>query len=77
MSWNYRVIRRTHERGPDTFGIHEVYYDNEDKPNACTVDPVSPYGETLEELKSDLDRMWKALEKPALDYSYFDDLEKK
>ena len=69
MTWNYRVVRRI-VGGEVTFGIHEVYYDG-DRPKTTTECPIDPYGETLEELKDDLDRMREALDKPVLNYEVF------
>lgn len=71
MSWDYRILRTDHPSGEITFGIHEVYYDSEGKPNACSVDPMDPHGETVEELREDINAMLKAFDKPVLDYSLF------
>ena len=68
MSWNYRVIKHAEQQ----FSIHEVYYDEEGKPHSMTVDPVSAFGETLEELKDDLLLISVALTKPVLDAKMFD-----
>ncbi len=35
---------------------------------AITVNPDHPQGETLEDLREDLERMLRALDKPVLDY---------
>lgn len=71
MSWNYRIIRRTH-KGETGYGVHEVYYSPSGEPKLCSAEPSKPYGETLEELTSDLHTFLKALEKPVLDYDIFD-----
>ena len=76
MTWNYRVVRKNVYMGktinPEVqFGIHETYYNSEDKPTAITTDHMRPYGETLEELKSDLEKMVAALEKPVLNWEDF------
>lgn len=63
MSWNYRVMSLD---GGKSFGIHEVYYDDEDKPKAYTLNSVRAFGESIEELKIDISRMLKATEKPIL-----------
>lgn len=68
--WNYRVIKRT-VTGETTFGVYEVYYDESDTPSACSESPVEPFGETVEELMLDLDRMRSAAEKPTLNYDDF------
>ena len=63
MTWNYRVRNVN-----GNYGIYEVYYDKNGKPNAWSQDPMEPYGESLEELKDDLKRMMTAFEKPLFDY---------
>ena len=72
MSWNYRVLRQV-ELGPDGkemiyYGIHEVYYNSAGVPTTCSINPMSPFGETFEELVSDLRYFSEALEKPVLDF---------
>lgn len=72
--WNYRVVRKAYPPLPDgeivyAFGIHEAYYDgHESPPHAVTVERMDPHGETLEELRSDLANMLKALDAPVLEY---------
>ena len=71
MGWNHRVLRHIYTE-ETWLAIHEVYYDDEGNPNSCTVDPIEPGGETLDELKAGLELMMKACEKPILDYEYFE-----
>lgn len=65
MSWNYRVIRSIVD---GTLGVHEVYYG----PNyisesvSWTEDAVTPTGDSLEELRHDLEMMLTALSKPIM-----------
>lgn len=75
MSWNYRVIRHTVD-GETGYGVHEVYYNEDGKPIACTEEPAKPYGETPDELAKDVLHFASALEKPVLDYSYFVEIAK-
>lgn len=80
MAWNYRVVRKNVYMGktiaPEVqFGIHETYYNDKDEPTAITTDHMRPYGETLEELKSDLEKMVAALDKPVLNWEDFKDKE--
>jgi hypothetical protein len=65
MSWNYRVLE--HANG---FGIYEVYYDNDGDGSICNISsiPMEPYGETVEELKRDMDAMNAAFDKPVLNF---------
>ena len=71
MSWDYRVVRKILSgEGYTTtqYGIHEVYYDDDHVPASCTINPVTPYGESEDELAQDVRHYASALEKPVLDY---------
>ncbi len=62
MSWNYRIIR--HDKTDEVyFQIHEVYYDEKDDIEAYTEESVHPFGETREELISDMKTMLHDAEK--------------
>jgi hypothetical protein len=67
MSWNYRVMKKR-IKGEDVFEIHEVYYHPDGRIHTWSEDPVILYGETPEELKQDILRQSRALERPVLDY---------
>ncbi len=65
--WNYRVIRKYHEESDSsTYHIHEVYYDDENIIEGWTQSPVEPIGESLVELRNDIQYFSKAFQKPAL-----------
>ena len=49
--------------------IHEVFYDEQGEIWTCTEEPVYPEGDTLEELRTDLEHYQRALGQPVLDYS--------
>lgn len=70
MTWNYRVIGRKVEGfGEDDheeLGIHEVYYTRSGKPQMYSESPIPPVGGSIKELRSDLQRMLLALDKPVL-----------
>lgn len=71
MTWNYRIVKTAFEQG-DRYAIHEVYYDAHGNPTSRTAEPCCPIGETLEELRAEMERYQKAMEKPVLignDYS--------
>jgi hypothetical protein len=59
--WNYRVIE--HE---EMFYIHEVYYNDKGEITAISEDPMHPCGESLDELKSDMEYFLHALNRPVL-----------
>lgn len=64
---NHRAVKTYYPDMDETFFmVHEVHYnDNGDLTN-CTVDGVCPRGESLEELREELNRMLRALDKPVL-----------
>lgn len=61
--WNYRVMLDRSGR----VGIREVYYNNDGEIVDWTTERMDPWGETIEELKLDLDKFNEALDKPVLD----------
>ena len=67
MTWNYRVIKKAY-MGETSLGIHEVYYDDDDKPEMVTVEAVGAVGDDLKDLTCELMHMLAALDKPVLNY---------
>jgi len=65
--WNYRVIKKHHQE-TDTYAyqVHEVYYKKSGKIEGWSESPVSPMGETLNELRGDIQSFSKAFQKPVL-----------
>jgi hypothetical protein len=63
MSWNYRVVKS------------EVYYED-GKVDGWTEDAIAPGGETVDELREELQRMISCLDKPVLDEAELEDTEK-
>jgi hypothetical protein len=65
--WNYRIIRKYHEESDSsTYQIHEVYYNDDDIIEGWTQSPVEPIGESLAELRNDIQYFLKAFQKPVL-----------
>ena len=62
MTWRYSVLK--YKDG--TLGIHETYM--VDGELACTVEPVGPVGDTLDEVRLDLKRMAECISKPVIEY---------
>ena len=54
MSWQYKIIKRTHEDGYEEFGVHEYFsYTGEDPDGvrlSITVDPVEVAGDSAKEV---------------------------
>jgi len=63
MMWNYRIVKTTDEVTKEpTYEICEVYYNAIGKPTGfCSVKLL---GDTIEELKSVLEMLGSAYEKP-------------
>ena len=47
---DYRVVH-WHENGKDTFAVHQVFYDRNEKPQRISDDPVILETDTIDELK--------------------------
>ena len=65
MSWNHRVLAYTY-KDEVYFRIHEIYYNNDGIPTACTEKATCVIGESLESIKWNLTKMLECLEKPVL-----------
>ena len=70
--WHYRIVRKDYiEPGSDkiyyTYGMHEVYFDDDDKPVACT-STASIMADSPQELKAALETMLKDCGKEVLNY---------
>lgn len=68
MKWNYRVVRTRDPDGDVYLGIHEVYYDDNDKPESATAHPSRVFADgTLGGLLWVLSKMLEGASKPVLD----------
>lgn len=70
MTWNYRIISHPHPGFDENesiraYQIHEVYSD-ESGIIGFTERGVEPFGESMDELRSDFEHMALALTKPVL-----------
>ncbi len=76
MSWNYRIVKTS-----GGYEIFEVYYKTSKKGKckieATSMDEISPYGESPEELKEDLKMMLEAFDRPILNQKKLDKMFKK
>lgn len=61
-------MKRKNNEGQYEFGIYEVHYDNNNKVECWTENPLTPTHESIESLKSELSRMMTAFEKETLPY---------
>ena len=83
MTWEYRVVKRTMKAGEHAPGIpaedetwlsiHEYFSpaDWNGGKGSITVDGMEPQGDTLDELREDLEHMLAALDKPVLRWEDF------
>ena len=68
-AWDYRVVRKESVDGSDEwYSIQEVYYDGDGQPMAQTIDLMVD-GDTIMEMRIQLELMLKSLEEPVLDES--------
>ena len=65
--WDYRIVRSVKGDGTDAdwYSIQEVYYDDDGKPNAQSID-LQVEGEDNNEMKIQLEDMMSAIDKPIL-----------
>jgi hypothetical protein len=70
MTWNYRIMqyREEHPEFGHPFGIHEVYYDDDDSVKGWTEDAIALVGHDLDDLEGRLRMMLEAFQKPVLEY---------
>ena len=66
--WNYRIIKRENPSGEITYGIYEAHYDMEGNLKGHTENPISIIGESIEDLKLDIDNLKESLTKDVLTY---------
>ena len=68
-AWDYRVVRKESVDGSDEwYSIQEVYYDGDGQPMAQTIDLMVD-GDTIMEMRIQLELMLKSLEETVLDES--------
>jgi len=63
--WNHRVIKHTTEQEV-LYGIHEVFYNDDNSIYAYTEEPVRVYAESIEELREYMQWMMNCLDKEVL-----------
>ena len=67
--WDYRVVRKESVDSSDEwYSVQEVYYDGDGQPMAQTIDLMVD-GDTITEMRIQLELMLKSLEEPVLDES--------
>ena len=67
--WDYRVVRKESADGSDEwYSIQEIYYDDDGQPMAQTID-LTIEGDTITEMRTQLERMINCLDQSVLDES--------
>ena len=67
MAWNYRVIQHTDEKTDSVwFHIHTVFYSDSGKIESWIENPTTPIGDSVEDLKGELELIMAAWELPVL-----------
>ena len=64
--WDYRVVRQTSEDGDEWISVQEVYYDDDEKPMAHTID-LQVEGDNITDLRKTLQSMLWCLDKEIVD----------
>jgi len=65
MTWNHRILAHKY-KDQVQLQIHEVYYDENNKPKLYTKNPTKVYGENLQEINWVLEKMKECINKPIL-----------
>ncbi len=64
--WNYRIVK--HAEDFDSYGLHEVYYDDYGEPNSMTRDPIEFSAASRERLLEQIEMALNdAKNRPVLD----------
>jgi len=76
--FNYRLLKHENQHG-DWHAVHEVFYNDSGEPVLCSVNPIevrSPLDsdEPKEDVENALQLIREALDKPIINYKYFDNL---
>ena len=64
--WEYRVVRQTSEDGDEWLSIQEVYYDDDKKPMAHSID-LQIEGDNISDIRKQLQAMLWCLDKEVVD----------
>jgi hypothetical protein len=65
--WNYRIIKQVGQDGMNSFGIHEVYYNDKNEIQGFTEESIVPACPTIEGIFEEFELMKKAKDLPTLD----------
>lgn len=66
MTWNYRIVKQAKIEGEETYGIHEVYYNDDGSIQGITMEPVAIISESEQGLKEVIGMMHEAFNKKVL-----------
>lgn len=66
-SWGYRVLKKKWNEEYTSYAVCEVYYDDDNKPTSWIWDKNVMNSYSYDELKSKIDTIKKAFEKPILE----------
>jgi|LakMenEpi03Aug12_release.lakeMendotaPanAssembly.Ray.scaffolds.fasta_scaffold3622744_1 hypothetical protein len=68
---NYRLVRKSTPSGENTFNIHEVFYSKHGNPEYCSGQQLKNSTDDINEIRTLLIKLLKALDKPVLKYEDF------
>jgi len=61
--WNNRIVKHEGSTGEVWYSVHEVFYNDNGGIKFYTENPITIFGETVEEVKSQLEMIMKDIEK--------------
>lgn len=68
--WNHRIVKKTWHKGEedeeDSYGVHEVFYDDDNKIYGYTENPIDLSTDSIDSLREYLQWCMNALDKPIL-----------
>ena len=71
MIWNYRLAKRPSAKIP-SYGIYKFYYDETGRTVSYCNQPMSPFGDNIDEIYTDVMQMVAALDKGVVNLDLLD-----
>ena len=63
MMWNNRIVKHKGSAGEVWYSVHEVFYNENGGINGYTEEPITILGETVEDVKTQLEMIMTDIEK--------------
>ena len=66
LHWDHRVVKETLDNGEVWYSVREVYYNKDGSIFGYTDEPVGVVGESVDEIREELEMTLKCLDNPVL-----------